>query len=335
AINGLKEVARESVSIAPTFDNFLMLAGAYQLAGDAAHARMAFEECWKRNPNSPILEKARRSFIRFVVCSPLSAPDEVEKGLERIKQNLTKNNKDAEMLYLFGRAMERKGDTTTALRAYQAASSINAYADPDLPQRISVLTGGAPPAASTASAGSLPGASASGGKPAAAAAGAPAAAAPVPQQPQKDPQRFAAIESKVRSGDTDGAIKELQALTEKDPGDGQAWYRLGAAYEKKGDLDQASVSYRQAYLLSVAEAKDALRQVDTSRIQQIKQEAEKQEAAGNWVGAAASWKEAVTIASLLPLAHRKLSIALKNLGDEKGAEKEMKKAEELEKDDKK
>ncbi len=74
AIQGLKEVAREAVSISGSFDNHLMLAGAYQLSGDFEHAKMEFEECWKKSPNSPALAKARRSYYLAVVMNPATPP---------------------------------------------------------------------------------------------------------------------------------------------------------------------------------------------------------------------------------------------------------------------
>ena len=69
AISGLVEVAREAVAIRPSFDNHLMLAGAYQLAGDYDRAKMEYESCWRLDHGNSILAAARRSFIWL-----LSAP---------------------------------------------------------------------------------------------------------------------------------------------------------------------------------------------------------------------------------------------------------------------
>ena len=72
AIGGLVEVAREAAAMRPSFDNHLMLAGAYQLAGDYDRAKMEYEACWKLDHNSPTLSAARRSFHLAVVSHPRS-----------------------------------------------------------------------------------------------------------------------------------------------------------------------------------------------------------------------------------------------------------------------
>ncbi|MBA3995449.1 MAG: hypothetical protein C0469_18175, partial [Cyanobacteria bacterium DS2.3.42] len=174
-----------------------------------------------------------------------------------------------------------------------------------------------------------------GAKPGAAAGGAPtAAAAPpaVPAEPILDPRRFSAAEGKMAAGDSDGAKRELEALIEKNQKDAHAWFLLGRVAEKKSNLDDASSAYRMAFNLKDPEAKDAMNQVDLSRIQPLKTEAEKQEAAGNFVGAASSWKDACTIAPKLPLPFKKLADCLQKLGDSKEAEKVAKKLKDIEKD---
>lgn len=335
AIQGLKEVAREAVSISGSFDNHLMLAGAYQLSGDFEHAKMEFEECWKKSPNSPALAKARRSFHLAVVMNPATPPAVLAASLQKAEDLLRQNNQDPEMLFIYGRGKEQQGDRTTALKAYQAAASINPHIHPDLLQGISRLGGGPAPGTAVAAApgapGAKPGATAT-GAPGAGAPGATAAAAPAaPAEPILDPRRFSAAEGKMAAGDSDGAKKELDALIEKNPKDGQAWLRLGRVAEKKGNLDEASSSYRMAFNFKDPEAKDAMNQVDLSRIQPLKTEAEKQEAAGNFVGAASNWKEACTLAPHLALPWRKLADCLQKLGDSKEAEKVVKKLKDIEK----
>src|SRR6202041_729983 len=61
ALSGLVEVAREAVAINPTFNNHLMLGGAYQLSGDYDHAKMEYEACYRLDHNNMALEPARRS----------------------------------------------------------------------------------------------------------------------------------------------------------------------------------------------------------------------------------------------------------------------------------
>ncbi|MBC7997459.1 MAG: tetratricopeptide repeat protein [Leptolyngbya sp.] len=329
AIQGLKEVAREAVSINPSFDNHLMLAGAYQLSGDFEHAKMEYEECWKKGPTSPALAKARRSYHMAVVTNPTTPPAVLNTTLLKVEDSLKQNNDDPEMLYIYGRGKEAQGDKDTAMRAYRAAAAKNPLVVPDLAQGISRLGGGPPPTIAGGAPGAVPAGSGTAG------VGMPAGAPVVPQAPAAktlSPTRFAAIEGKIRSGDVDGAMKDLMDATDKDPSDGKAWLLLGRCYEKKGDLDQASATYRQANNLKDPEAKDALRQVDTSRIQKLKQEAEKQEAENNFVAAASSWKDAATIAPSLILPHKKLSEMLIKMGDQKEADKELKKVKDLEKE---
>lgn len=336
AIQGLKEVAREAVSISPSFDNHLMLAGAYQLAGDFEHAKMEFEECWKKNPNSAALAKARRSFHLAVVTNPATPPAVLSGSLQKAEDILRQNNQDPEMLFIYGRGKEQQGDRATALKAYQAAASINPHIHPDLLQGISRLGGGPPPDATASGAGGKPGAAGGRGATGASAAAAggkpgalPTAAAATPMI---DPRMFAAIEGKMASGDSEGAKKEVDALLEKDPKNGKGWLLAGRISEKKSNLDEASASYRMAFNLGEKEAKDAMNQVDLSRIQSLKTEAEKQEAAGNFVGAASSWKDACTIAPHLPLPFRKLAESLQKLGSNEEAAKVLKKLKDIEKE---
>lgn len=236
------------------------------------------------------------------------------------------------MLFIYGRGKEQQGEKATALKAYQAAASINPHIHPDLLQGISRLGGGPAPAAAGA------GAPATAGKPGVAGSGTAAAAATaatapaVPAEKILDPRRFSAAEGKMASGDSDGAKKELDALVEKEPKDAHAWLLLGRVAEKKGNLDDASASYRMAYNLKDPEAKDAMNQVDLSRIQNLKQEAEKQEAANNYVAAASNWKDACTVAPHLPLPFKSLAVCLQKLGDNKEAEKVLKKLKDIEKE---
>ena len=126
-------------------------------------------------------------------------------------------------------------------------------------------------------------------------------------------------------------LKTSRTCLKKNTQNGDAWLLQGRVQEKKGMLDDASVSYRQAAYLKVAGADDASRQVDSSRVAKPMAEAEKQFAAGDFVGASATLKEVVGLAPNLPGAHRKLADVLEKLGDSKEADRERKKAAELEK----
>ena len=90
----------------------------------------------------------------------------------------------------------------------------------------------------------------------------------------KNMNAYADIESKLRTNDLEGAEKTASALVERDPHNGKGWLLLGRIAEKKGDLDSASVSYRQATYLKEGEAKTALDQIDSSRVQPILKEAD-------------------------------------------------------------
>jgi len=317
AVRSLIEVAREAVAIRPSFDNHLMLAGAYLLGSDFDRAKMEYEECWKLNPNSNDLAKGRRAYYLRVCKSPLASPAQLNSTLQKVYDSLQKTPSDAELLYIFGRGKETQGDREAALDAYQRAAAINAYVYPDLQQRIRAV-GGAGTEVATAQ---TPGQKPAPGKP-------PAA--------QKDDTAksliaYGEIEKKMREGDYDGAQKQLMAIVEKNPKEGRAWLLLGNTHEKKGDLDQAEVAYRQASYLKEPDADSALRQINSSRIQPYMKQAEDAINEKNWVAAASSLREAASLAPNLPIVHRKLSEVLRQLGDNKEADRELKKATELDK----
>ena len=116
AIAGLTEIAREAVSIRPSFDNHLMLAGAYQLGGDYDRAKMEYEACWKLDRNSTTLAAARRSYHLAVVCHPRS-PVILASTVQKIEDALKQTPDDPELLYIYGRGKEAQGETEQALRA--------------------------------------------------------------------------------------------------------------------------------------------------------------------------------------------------------------------------
>jgi tetratricopeptide (TPR) repeat protein len=312
-----------------------MLAGAYQLAGDYDRARMEYVTCWRLDRNSDILAQARRSFHLAVVSHPRS-PVILADTVQKVEDALRQTPNDAELLYIYGRGKEVQGEPDVALKAYQAAAAINALVYPDLKDRINSLSGHAStPAVKGESAqakvaptppkGNQP------GPPQQASGKANAPIAEAGEQ-AKNLADYTNIESKLRTNDIDGAQNLALALVEKDPHEAKGWLLLGRTHEKKGDLDQASVAYRQAAYLKDPEAKSALAQIDSSRVQPMFKEADEAAKKGDWVKASASLKDAVTIAPNLPIVHRKLSEALRQLGDSKEAQRESKKADDLEKD---
>ncbi len=329
AIGGLVEVAREAVAMRPSFDNHLMLAGAYQLAGDYDRAKMEYEACWRLDRNNSILSAARRSFHLAVVSHPRS-PVVLAATMQKLEDSLKDTPDDAELLYIYGRGKEAQADREGALKAYEAAAAINPLIFPDLKDRIrSLIAGGSVGGAHDVGAGVSPSASGT-TAPTAESKGGEVAAAKS-DDVLKFLSTYAEIENKMRSNDLEGAEKIASQLVDKDPHNGKGWLMLGRIDEKKGDLDGASVAYRQAANLKEPEAKDASTQIDISRVQPMIKEAELASAKGNWVMAAANLKDAVSLAPNLAIVHRKLAAALKQLGDNKSAAKEAKRADELEK----
>jgi tetratricopeptide (TPR) repeat protein len=333
AVHGLIEVARDAVSISPSFNNHLMLGCAYQLAGDYERAKMEYENCWRLDRNNDLLPAARRSYHLAVVSHPRS-PEILAATVQRVEDELRKTPNDAELLYIYARGKEVQGEPDIALKAYQMAAASNALVYPDLKERIRSLSGqgGSPP--EKGAAGESKSAVANGKEGEAAKASTASTNAGGAVDPSKNVSDYAAIESKMRTNDIDGAQNLTLALVEKDPHDAKGWLLLGRTHEKKGDLDQASVAYRQAAYLKDPEAKTALAQVDSSRVAPMFKEADDAIAKDNWVAAAASLKDAMTLAPNLAIVHRRLSEALKHLGDTKEAEREAKRADDLEKDTK-
>lgn len=334
AIKGLIEVSREAVAVAPSFDNLLTLGGAYQLAGDFERAKACYEQCWKLKPNDATLIAARRSFHLAVVKAPMPPPVTLASTVQKTEDTLRQNPNDPELLYIYGRGKEAQGDKDTALRAYQAAVRINPLINPDLQAGIRRLTG-EPPANPASNAAST--ATNNPGQPKSVTTGAVTAAVPqnvLAPEDTRDIQAHASAEAKLRAGDLDGAEKEFSAIVDKNPKDGEAWKLLGTTQEKQGSLDAASVCYRQASYLKEPGADALLHQIDIVRTKPAIDDADKQLQQGNLVAAKASLTEAETIAPNLPIVHHRLAEVLRKLNDNKEADREDKRANELEKNDK-
>ncbi len=250
AIHGLLEVAREAVSINPSFDNHLMLGGAYQMEGDYDRAKMEYETCWKLDKNNSALVQARRSFHLAVVSHPRS-PVILAATVQKVEDQLRQTPNDPELLYIYGRGKEAQDEPAMALKAYQAAAAINPLIYPDLKDRIASLTGGgvAPAlalpgdkgASTTAKASSGTGAPPSAVSPALpgtavsprAVAGTTAVASATPSAPANNLADYATIEGKLRTNDLEGAQTLALALVDKDPHDGHGWLLLGRIQEKR------------------------------------------------------------------------------------------------------
>lgn len=57
--------------------------------------------------------------------------------------------------------------------------------------------------------------------------------------------RYGLAMEHVRSGDLDGAVREFEAVLEKDPQYSAAYYHAGQTLEKLGKLEQARELYRR------------------------------------------------------------------------------------------
>ncbi|HEY9732645.1 MAG TPA: tetratricopeptide repeat protein [Drouetiella sp.] len=337
AIRGLIEVSREAVQVNPSFDNHLMLGGAYQLVPDFEHAKREYIECFKIGKQNPALAQARRSFHLAVLSSTQASPTMVAESMQKIEDQLRTNPGDAELLYIYGRGKETLGDYPGAIAAYQRAAQINPNVHPQLQIHLTALMGGGPSkgGAGTAIASGGPGGAQKGAPGAPGAGGPGGVGAPgtpaVPAAPPKPVVDYSQGEKLLASGDLDGAIKFFEAIIDKTPTDGHAWLLMGQAQQKKGDLDSASVSFRQASYSKESGAQAALDQVNKSRTEPAVKEYEKQLAAKNYVASASALRDAIDVAPNSADLHRKLADVLKLQGDAKEAEKETLKAEAIDK----
>jgi tetratricopeptide (TPR) repeat protein len=338
AIRGLIEVSREAVQVNPSFDNHLMLGGAYQLVPDFEHAKREYIECFKIGKGNPALAQARRSFHNAVVSSSQASPPMVAESMQKIEDQLRTNPGDAELLYIYGRGKEMLGDYPGAIAAYQAAAKINANVHPQLQPRLQALLGGGPlKIGSAPKAGGVPDSSTgvpqkAGPAGALGAAGTTPTATPAPpKEPPKPTINYADGEAKLASSDTAGAIKFFEGIIDKSPADGHAWFLLGRSQEKKGDLEEASVSYRQATYSTEPGAQAALDQLNSTRIQPAMKEYDKCMAEKNPVGAMTALREAIDLAPRNADLHRKLAALLRQTGDTKEADREIHNAEKIEK----
>jgi tetratricopeptide (TPR) repeat protein len=327
AVSGLIEVAREAVAIRPSFDNHLMLGGAYLLRGDMDRAKHEYEECNKLEPMSDSLNNARKAF-HFAVVSSTQHLDMIPRSIQVAEDNLKKNPNDPVWLYIWGMGKENQGDRESAKKAYTKAYSINP-ALPKLKDRLGLVI--APGKQATSSSGAANSSQDSSSSVNSGNSGSSSPALSQPPVSAKEIESLAQAQGKFRSGDLDGGLKDCQEILEKNMHNGEAWLLQGRIQEKKGLLDDASASYRQAAYLKVDGADDASRQVDSSRIAAPLSEAEKQIASADYVGASATLKEIVSLAPNLPMPHRKLADILEKLGDTKEAERERRKASDLDK----
>lgn len=331
AIRGLRDVGIEAVAINPSFRNQMLLGGAYLLQGDFDHAKLCYEKAWRAEPTNPDLAKARIAYHQAVVESALATPMRVAETVQKVDDLIKLNPNDAQLWYILARGRDRQGEKAGAVEAAQKAIALNKFVNPLLVPFYNNLTGQGPePAAGTAASAT---AGALGGTPGATGpAAATAAASSAKAKPAVDNSAaYGKIESLIKENKLDEAIKEADTLAGASPSDGKVWLLEGTALEKQGKLDDAATCYRQAAGLKEAGAADALRQINTSRVQPLLNDAEKLITEKNNAGALAILKEAIILAPNLPSLHRKAAQVLKAMSDEGEAAKENKKADDLEK----
>ncbi len=335
AIRGLRDVGIEAVAINPSFRNQMLLGGAYLLQGDFDHAKLCYEKAWRAEPTNPDLAKARIAYHQAVVESALATPMRVAETVQKVDDLIKLNPNDAQLWYILARGRDRQGEKAGAVEAAQKAIALNKFVNPLLVPFYNNLTGQGPEPASAGTSGSAASATAGalGGTPGAAGPGAAnAAASSAKAKPTVDNSAaYGKIESLIKENKLDEAIKEADTLAGASPSDGKVWLLEGTALEKQGKLDDAATCYRQAAGLKEAGAADALRQINTSRVQPLLNDAEKLITEKNYAGASAILKEAIILAPNLPSLHRKLAQVLKLMSDEGEAAKENKKADDLEK----
>jgi tetratricopeptide (TPR) repeat protein len=334
AIASFIEIVREGCAIRPCFDNYLMLGGAYLLAGDFAHAKIAYEQCYKLDPRRTELGPARVAFHQAVARSPMAGPELVAESISKVNKFLENDPNNERWWYILGRLKQHQGDNQGAFEAYRRAEKINPLVDPDLAAQIRIL-GGQPVGAPGSGAGQSSIASSgagNGGGGAPAGAGAPATATQ-PAKPLIDPrnlEQYAKIEGLMGSNPKE-ALALVTEMIGRTPTDGHAWLLKGNIHLQLKELDDAAVAFRQAAAFKEAEAEDALRMVNTTRTAQNVQRADQYIAEKDWVKAQSELQEAITKAPNLPALHRKMADVMDNLGDKESAQKERSKADQLEK----
>ncbi len=342
AIRGLINAAKEAVAISDSFDNNLMLGSGYALAGDFERAKQSYNKCWQLSPNSPALHKARSAYHLMVVSSAMATPKLLQESVLKIEKELEKRPDDPELLYIYGRGQEALKNNDLALRAYEKARSINPHANPDLLEGIKRITGqGEPTQVASKPAGGASGkptATAGGGKDGGDGGGDTPEKPPekkidpnAPPPSKVSPQTYEAIKGKIAAGDNKGADADLSAILDKFPEEGTAYLLRGGIKEQTGDMAGAAVDYRMGKSFKAPGALDALRQLDGSRFNKQIQDAKALIQAGNFVESASTLKQVTRMAPDLPTPHRLLGDVLDKLGEKKEAERERKKADELDK----
>lgn len=310
AIQGLIEVAQHAVSIRPSFDNHLLLGGAYLLGGKFPQAQQEYKECFKLGPTRSELGAARIAYHQAVARSPIASDTQVAESVATIKKLIDDAPEDARLWYILGRLREHQVDFEKAKKCYDKAISINPLIDPDLKAAL-VRLGAAPAATSTPVATKSPEQS----KEALAKA-------------MKE-KEYSDIEGMIDAGEHDKAIEKAQEMFSKDPKDGRTAFLIGHGYEKKGDADMAKGFYRTASALGYTNASRFVNQIDANRVQPKIDEANKLKQDGKYLEACSSFRDALAISPERADVHRLLAECLLKIGDKKGAKEETDEADRI------
>src|SRR5208283_2891956 len=113
----------------------------------------------------------------------------------------------------------------------------------------------------------------------------------------KSTAAYANIDSLIKTSQLDPAAKACDDVLNATPADGQAWYLKGLVMEKKADLDEASVCFRQASGLKIKEADDALKRINDLRITPLLPQADAFITKGDFAGAAEIMREVTSLSS--------------------------------------
>lgn len=311
-IAGLIEVAQMAVAIKPSFDNHLLLGGAYLLAGKFPQAQNEYKECYKLGPTRSELSAARIAYHQAVARSPLASPEQVAESVATVKKLIDDSSEDARLWYILGRLREHQVDYEKAKKCYEKAISINPLIDPDL--KGALVRIGAAPAESEK---------------------APVQTAKNVEQSKEalkkamQEKAYTDIEAQIESGDHQGAIDKAQELFAKDPKDGRLATLMGRAYEKKGDADMAKGFYRTASALGDSSASRFVNQIDSVRLQPKVEEGKKLMAEGKYLDASSVFRDALIINPERADVHRYLSECLQKIGDKKAAREESDEADRI------
>ncbi len=304
AIEGLITVAQNAVSIKNSFDNHLLLAGAYLLAGKFANAQQEYTECYKKGPNRGELTQARIAFHQAVARSPLASDVQVADSVDKVKKLIDDSPNDAQLWYILGRLREHQSDFEKAKKCYDKAITLNKLIDPDLPQAMVRIGASAPETiASTGPAKT------------------PEQSKEALQKVMKEKERTE-VETMIENGQLDDALTRAQADFSKDPKDGSMAGLIGRAYEKKGDPSSAKSWYRIGMGLGDQTSARFFEQVDADKVLAKMKEAGEFMDAKNYIEAKSVFQDIVVMAPKRADAHRKLGDCLKELGDIEGSKKE-------------